>query len=63
MHIKCRATYYPLSDIKRVVFPDKYVSWFVNFEDYNPPNYDSKSLENKPWADPPIGIFCISVIN
>ncbi|KAF7273027.1 ADP-ribose pyrophosphatase, mitochondrial [Rhynchophorus ferrugineus] len=55
MHVKCRIINYPLSEIKRVVFPDKFVPWFVNIEDYNPPYYDSKCLENKPWADPPIG--------
>ncbi|XP_030751627.1 ADP-ribose pyrophosphatase, mitochondrial [Sitophilus oryzae] len=55
MHCKCRAATYPFSEIKRLIFPDNLVPWFVNFADYKPLDYDSKSLTNKAWADPPIG--------
>lgn len=55
MHSKCRGDTYPLSNIKRLAFADKLVPWFMEFEDYNPPEYEAKVLLNKPWADPPIG--------
>ncbi|KAJ8972673.1 hypothetical protein NQ317_001693 [Molorchus minor] len=54
VHTKCRGGTYPFSDIKRFVFPDEKVPWDIDFKDYNPPDYDSKGLLNKPWADPPL---------
>ncbi|ENN71170.1 hypothetical protein D910_06592 [Dendroctonus ponderosae] len=54
MHSKCRGALYPLSNIKRLPFPDELVPWLVEFKNYDPPEYESKVLINKPWADPPI---------
>lgn len=54
MHSKCRGALYPLSNIKRLSFPDELVPWLVEFKNYDPPEYESKVLINKPWADPPI---------
>lgn len=55
VHVKCRTSPYPFSEIRRLPVPDEKVPWSVNFENYNPPHYDSPVLKNKPWADPPIG--------
>lgn len=55
MHSKCRGGNYPFTDIQRVIIPDNLVPWFVEFKDYSPTEYESKTLINKPWADPPIG--------
>ncbi|CAG9773949.1 unnamed protein product [Ceutorhynchus assimilis] len=54
MHSKCRSETYPFSEIKRLIFPQNLIPWSVQFEDYNPPEYESSVLLNKPWADPPI---------
>lgn len=60
MHTKCRNEIYPLSNIKRLTIPDKLVPWFVDYQNYNPPDYESPVLHNKPWADPPISTAVIS---
>lgn len=60
MHTKCRNEIYPLSNIKRLTIPDKLVPWFVDYQNYNPPDYESPVLHNKPWADPPISTVVIS---
>ncbi|KAL1498006.1 hypothetical protein ABEB36_008870 [Hypothenemus hampei] len=54
MHTKCRSEFYPSSSIKRLQFPDSLVPWFVDFSNYNPPEYNSPNLLNKTWADPAI---------
>ncbi|XP_066140484.1 ADP-ribose pyrophosphatase, mitochondrial isoform X1 [Euwallacea fornicatus] len=54
MHTKCREKFYPLSSVKRLSFPDKLVPWIITFDNYTPCEYESKSLLNKPWADPSI---------
>ncbi|KAJ8959734.1 hypothetical protein NQ314_006158 [Rhamnusium bicolor] len=54
VHIKCRGGTYPFSDVKRFVFSDDQVSWSATMENYIPPEYNSRVLHNKPWADPPI---------
>lgn len=62
VHIKCRSNYYPFGGIKRLVFSDNLVPWSVAFNDYNPPEYNSPSLLNKPWADPDIGnLYCFKL--
>lgn len=55
VHTKCRGGSYPFSKVERLVLSDDQVPWGVKFLDYNPPEYNSKVLLNKPWADPPIG--------
>ncbi|KAJ8959136.1 hypothetical protein NQ318_022395 [Aromia moschata] len=55
VHSKCRGGTYPFSDVKRVIFPDDKVTWGSKSDNYNPPDYDSKVLLNKLWADPPLG--------
>ncbi|VEN35030.1 unnamed protein product [Callosobruchus maculatus] len=55
VHTKCRGQAYPFSEVKRLLFSDDLVAWSKHFPDYNPPEYNSKSLLNKPWADPPLG--------
>lgn len=55
VHTKCRNGNYPFSRIKRVVLPDEHVSWSVQLSNYDPPEYNSKALVNKPWADPNLG--------
>lgn len=54
VHLKCRSNYYPFGGIKRLVFPDNLVPWNVAFNDYNPKEYNSPILKNKPWSDPEI---------
>lgn len=51
-HIKCRNGVYIFSNIARLTVPDELVSWDREWLDYNPPNYTSKGVFNKPWADP-----------
>ncbi|XP_022117805.2 ADP-ribose pyrophosphatase, mitochondrial [Pieris rapae] len=53
-HFKCRAGFYPRSNIKRDNVPDDKVSWDTEFKIYNPPDYSSPSIKGKPWADPEI---------
>nr|CAH7760314.1 unnamed protein product [Callosobruchus chinensis] len=55
VHTKCRGQTYSLSEVKRLLFSDELVAWSKHFPDYSPPEYNSKSLLNKPWADPPLG--------
>ncbi|RZC34143.1 NUDIX domain containing protein [Asbolus verrucosus] len=54
VHIKCRTGLYPFSQIRRIAISDDQVPWNVSIENYNPQDYDSPILTNKPWADPPI---------
>jgi len=54
VHLKCRSNYYPFGGIKRLVFADNLVPWNAAFNDYNPVEYNSPSLLNKPWSDPHI---------
>ncbi|XP_057661670.1 ADP-ribose pyrophosphatase, mitochondrial isoform X2 [Diorhabda carinulata] len=54
VHTKCRGVLYPFSDVKRLQIKDEQVHWSVCVSDYDPPEYNSKALVNKPWADPPI---------
>lgn len=54
-HFKCRGGKYPFTEISRVVFSDVLVAWTAKYESYNPPQYNSPALKNKPWADPDIG--------
>lgn len=54
VHIKCRHGFYPFSKTARISVGDDQVPWSVLWKDYNPPMYESNSLQNKPWADPSI---------
>ncbi|XP_072376575.1 ADP-ribose pyrophosphatase, mitochondrial [Diabrotica undecimpunctata] len=54
VHIKCRDIFYPLSEVKRFQIKDEQVPWSVTLNEYDPPEYNSKVLINKPWADPPL---------
>nr|XP_022916941.1 ADP-ribose pyrophosphatase, mitochondrial [Onthophagus taurus] len=51
VHYKCRNNKYPFTDIQRLIISDDLVPWNVENKNYNPPEYTSKSLENKPYAD------------
>ncbi|CAF4934259.1 unnamed protein product [Pieris macdunnoughi] len=53
-HFKCRAGFYPRSNIERDDVPDNKVSWDTEFKKYNPPTYTSPTIKGKPWADPDI---------
>lgn len=52
-HIACRNSLYAKT-IQRFSVPDEFISWKISFPDYNPPFYESKSIEGKPWADPKV---------
>ncbi|XP_018570903.1 ADP-ribose pyrophosphatase, mitochondrial [Anoplophora glabripennis] len=54
VHTKCRGGRYLFSDVERLVFSDNQVPWSAKFVGYNPPEYNSKAILNKPWADPAI---------
>ncbi|CAH1107185.1 unnamed protein product [Psylliodes chrysocephalus] len=54
VHTKCRATKYPFSEVTRFKISDEQVPWTVCVPEYDPPEYNSKVLMNKPWADPPL---------
>lgn len=56
-HFKCRGGVYPHSNVKRLNVPDNLIDWSASWDDYNPPIYNSNSLQGKPWADPNIGYF------
>lgn len=51
VHFKCRNTVYPFSKIQRLFVHDQAVSWQIPLEKYDPPEYNSPNLTNKPWAD------------
>ncbi|KAK9752592.1 NUDIX domain [Popillia japonica] len=51
LHFKCRNTKYPFSEIQRFPVSDDQVSWSIQFENYQPVEYTSPVLINKPWAD------------
>lgn len=57
LHFKCRNNVYPHSQIKRCNVSDEQVPWDFDFKDYNPPEYNSPSLVDKPWADPDISMY------
>lgn len=42
---------YPFGNLKRLFIPDEHVSWNVNIP-YDPPEFESPTIKNKPWADP-----------
>lgn len=54
-HFKCRGGKYPFTDISRLVFSEDLIPWTTKYENYNPPEYNSPALKNKPWTDPDIG--------
>lgn len=54
--MKCRDTTKPYlrsDNIFRFYVNDVQVPWATKFEGYLPPDYTAKSVEGKPWADPP----------
>lgn len=55
-HIKCINAKYPGSNINRFSLTLEQIPWEFNLINYNPPEYNSEILLNKPWADPPLGI-------
>ncbi|XP_044753229.1 ADP-ribose pyrophosphatase, mitochondrial [Coccinella septempunctata] len=59
VHKKCRSPKYPFGDATRLPISDEEVPWNVKIS-YNPPEYESPGLKNKPWADPYIDdtYFC-----
>lgn len=59
IHVKCRTGTYPFSEVKRLILTDEQVPWDFNLENYAPPEYNSKNLINKPWADPLLGSYHI----
>lgn len=50
-HYKCRNSIYPGCNIARFLVPDDLISWDCPFIGYNPVEYESPVLKNKPWAD------------
>ncbi|CAO1428906.1 unnamed protein product [Diamesa tonsa] len=52
MHICCRNSLYPRSNVQRFPVPDEYVSWSVEYKNYKPVFYESQSLTGTEWADP-----------
>lgn len=54
IHKKCRNSIYPSSNIQRFTVPDDKISWDVNFPEYSPVIYSSRTLQGKSWADPSI---------
>lgn len=55
LHKNCINNVYPFGEIKRFPLTNEEIPWSYVFSSYNPPEYSSKGLLNKPWADPPIG--------
>lgn len=55
MHFKCRNNKYPFGNVQRLFTAEESVPWEICLKDYNPPEYNSSSLKNKPWADLEIG--------
>lgn len=53
-HIKARCLVYPRTqDVKRCIVPDEKVPWDVEFIDYAPIEFTSKTVLSGPeWADP-----------
>lgn len=51
LHIKCRNNKYPFSNVERAIVPDDKIRWNVGYDEYDPPEYCSYILRNKPWAD------------
>lgn len=56
LHRNCRNAIYPHSTIERTHVPDQLVAWTTEFIDYRPKQYESPTIEGKPWADPKQGI-------
>lgn len=56
VHKKCRSATYPFGNSKRISIPDEHVPWNVNIT-YDPSEYESPNIRNKPWADPHIGEY------
>lgn len=52
INFKCRNNIYPSSKISRSEVSDNQVSWTILWNDYDPEEYNSNVLKNKPWADP-----------
>lgn len=52
LHRNCRNGIYPQSKIERTHVPDQLVSWTTEFVEYRPKQYESPTIEGKPWADP-----------
>ncbi|XP_065560998.1 ADP-ribose pyrophosphatase, mitochondrial-like [Artemia franciscana] len=50
-HEKCVNQLYPRSKVQRFHLEPDQISWENPLKDYNPPDYTSESLFNKPWAD------------
>ncbi|WAR03096.1 NUDT9-like protein [Mya arenaria] len=55
LHVKARCEVYPRTqDVKRFIVPDDKVPWSVDFPEYDPIDYTSKSVASQPvWADSP----------
>lgn len=62
LHSNCINNIYPFSEIKRYPLNREQIPWSFVFPEYNPPDYNSKVLLNKLWADPPIGIYLYNFI-
>ncbi|KRT79680.1 hypothetical protein AMK59_7182, partial [Oryctes borbonicus] len=54
IHFKCRNTKYPFSEVQRSLVTDDQVPWTFQFKNYQPVEYNSWVLKNKPWADPDV---------
>lgn len=54
IHSKCRNAKYPFSEIQRFPLPDDLVPWSSSSKNYQPIEYNSPVLRNKPWADPDV---------
>ena len=54
IHHKCTRGIYPSSNVNRFEVPENKVPWSVEFPEYQPNEYNSPVLKDKPWADPEI---------
>ncbi|GJQ72026.1 hypothetical protein Trydic_g3128 [Trypoxylus dichotomus] len=54
IHFKCRNRNYPFSEIQRFAVTNDQVPWTFQFQNYQPVEYTSPVLKNKPWADPDV---------
>ncbi|XP_028966718.1 deoxyhypusine hydroxylase [Galendromus occidentalis] len=54
VHNNCRNGFYAGTEIRRAEVPVEKVSWEVDFPEYQPTEYESEVLRNRPWSDPKI---------
>ena len=54
-HLKALGPDYTGTNLKKISFDKKFISWSVDYPDYKPVDYTAPSVEKGPvWADPDI---------